>query len=173
MKKLKIIFLSVFLVISTSCDFKWQPIDRENIINDDTAKKLSVEVMEYIKDGDIESLKNLFCLTIQNTHNLDKEIAEALEFIDGEIVSHDEPKGSTGAGKMREEGWIELGLSGRIENILTDTGKIYRIRFHSYAIYKANEDNVGITSMNILSEEYNRENNLPAWAKHTIGEFFY
>jgi hypothetical protein len=168
--------LCLFLSLSflfTGCGFILQPLGSEGneIINDGTAQRLSAEVMEYIKDGDIESLKNLFCLTIQETHDLDKEIAEALEFIDGEIISHDEPHGITGDAKVRDGEWIELGLSGRISNIVTDTGYIYRIRFHSHAIYKANNDNVGITYIRILSEEYNRQNNLPEWAQHTIGEF--
>ena len=116
-----------------------------------TATKMSEDIIKYFENKDIESLKSMFCQTIQDTHNLDGQIAGAFEFIDGEIISYDEPKGSRGGGEITaEDGWVEMALRGRIENIITDTERKYRIIFHSYAIYKEDENKVGITYINIV-----------------------
>ena len=41
---------------------------------------------------DKEGLKSVFSKHIEETHDLDKEIDEFFEFIDGNIISYDEPK---------------------------------------------------------------------------------
>ena len=45
---------------------------------------------------DKEGLKSVFSNHIEETHDLDKEIDEFFEFIDGNIISYDEPEGHEG-----------------------------------------------------------------------------
>ena len=82
----------------TGCSFA----DKDAEINEkyQSPKEYATEQSEYIMECIInknkEGLKSVFSKHIAETHDLDKEIDEFFEFIDGEIVSHGDPEGYEG-----------------------------------------------------------------------------
>ena len=85
--------------------------------------------------------------------DLEKDIAELMTYIDGEIISYDSV-GRTNMGGTSEGGeWVVREVKGIIENIKTDNGKTYTIEFVGYANNKDNPDMIGVNYIVIIKEE--------------------
>ena len=150
-------YLTVILLIMvafTGCSF----INKDTEKNEDyqSPKEYATEQSEYIMEcivnKDKEGLKSVFSKHIAETHNLDKEIDEFFEFIDGEIISYDEPEGYEGGYRMRYGEYTEKVLTGEINNILTKNGANYSVGMRMYSIYKENRDHEGVSIINIIKE---------------------
>ena len=118
------------------------------------ASRQGEEIMGYVVKKDKEGLKSMFSKYVTENYDLDKEIDEFFEFIDGEIVSYDEPDGDgTGGHYSSDESRRIRKLGGWIENIKTDRGKTYSISFLSYYVYNSNKDKVGIDIIGVNDED--------------------
>ena len=148
LKRLVILFLAVLML--TGCSYIDGDEDYQPPL--EIATEQSKYIMECIVNKDKEGLKSVFSKHIAQTHDLDKEIDEFFEFIDGEIVSHGEPEGYEGGYKMRDGGYTEKVLTGKISNIQTNKGDDYSVRIRMYSIYKENSDHVGVSIINIVNE---------------------
>ena len=116
------------------------------------ATEQSKYIMECIVNKDKEGLKSVFSKHVSETHDLDKEIEEFFAFIDGEIVSYDEPEGNEGGYTRRDGEYTEKMLNGHTKKIITDVGKEYRVSFMMYQICKANEEKVGVKRITIIDK---------------------
>ena len=116
MKNLKIMLLIVLTL--TGCSFMDGEEEYQSPM--EYATEQSEYIMECIVNKDKEGLKSVFSKHIAQTHDLDKEIDEFFAFIDGEIVSYDEPEGYEGGYTMKDGEYTEKELGGRIRNIRTD-----------------------------------------------------
>ncbi len=114
------------------------------------AKEIGEEVMSYLKSGDAEALKAMFCDELKNSDDFDEKINEAMSFIDGEIVSYKNNGGSGG----REATWEKI--RPELTEIETDTGKYYHIYM---SVYTKNEDSgklgMHLFQINILGKDEN------------------
>ena len=118
------------------------------------ARRQGEEIMEYVVKKDKEGLKSMFSEYVSETHDLDKEIDEFFEFIDGEIISYDEPDGDeTYVEQSPAEGKINKQLGGIVYNVRTTNGRNYTISFSSYYVYNTNKDKIGIEILGILDED--------------------
>ena len=118
------------------------------------ARRQGEEIMEYVVNKDKEGLKSMFSEYVSQTHDLDKEIDEFFAFIDGEIISYDEPDGDeTYVEQSPAEGKIKKQLGGIVYNVRTTTGRNYTISFSSYYVYNTNKDKIGIEILGILDED--------------------
>lgn len=143
MKKVITIFISIILVLVTGCN-------RINYINS-TQKGIeqSEEILRCFDENDIEGLKSLFCEEINDTHNLEQEITEAMEFYKGTSNSYD--KVLIDGGEAVVDGIItdkHIGYS--IDNIETNENMVYRIVTHSYLVYECDINYVGITYLKVI-----------------------
>ena len=120
------------------------------------ATEQSEYIMECIVNKDKEGLKSVFSKYISETHDLDKEIDEFFEFIDGKIVSYDEPVGREGGASLAYGEYREKELNGCIENIKTELENQYVISFFMYQICKSNEDRIGVYAI-VISDVTDRE----------------
>ncbi len=82
MKKILCIILLIINMVSMCGCANGAPNDVEE------GETLALEVLRCLDEEDIENLKNLFCAEVQDTHNLDKEIEEALVFLEGTSVEY-------------------------------------------------------------------------------------
>ncbi len=121
MKKKKMVIISLVIVLCfiTGCDDK----EDNNVSPDILAKQQSEAIIKAVVNEDKEALKKMFCQHIKDTHDLEQEINDFLNSIDGEVVSYDEPKGSYSSGVRDENGVTEVELMGEIRNIETDSKK--------------------------------------------------
>ena len=120
----------------------------------DTAigREQAEEILRCLNEDDIEGLKSMFCKEISDTHNLDKEIAEAMEFFDGEADSYD--KVLVGGGESIESGKVvDKHIWYNIKNIKCNTQKTYFIATSSYLLYNKKPDCIGITFITIFDED--------------------
>lgn len=153
MKKVCLLILSLLLVVS-SCSYKEKEPSPSQV-----AKSHASTIIECFDTGDVEKLKSLFCESIQSTHNLDDEITEAFEFIDEKIVSEGDWYGMYAGGESVRDGkLVKQNIHPGMENIITDTGSIYRITFGSYLVYETDIKNVGMIYINIYDETNGADN---------------
>jgi len=155
MKKIISIFISLVLVI---CGFTGCIDDKSSVSPppDEMARLQSVSVMECFENEDIEGLKSMFCKRVIDNIDLNSQIESAFEFINGKIISYDEPDGTSGGGLIKDGERVELILSGKITNIKTDKGDIYRITFTSYGIHESDPDRIGISQLSVFSQNDSR-----------------
>lgn len=105
---------------------------------DQQAKEMQVQIMECFKNKDKEKLKSLFSKYAIDNCNLDKQIDEAFDFIDGEIISYDEPFPSA-CGSLDKKSY-----GAETENIKTDKGAEYSIGFQGWLTNNEKSDEVGV-----------------------------
>lgn len=145
--------LGITLIVILSligCSFIYEDEDYQT--PEEYATEQSEYIIECVVNKDKEGLKAVFSKHISETHDLDKEIDEFFEFIDGEIASYDEPEGRECGGIIYYGECRERELNGWTENIMTDTGKKYRISFMMYQICKSNPDYVGVELITITDK---------------------
>lgn len=120
-------------------------------------------IMAALKTKDKEKLKNILAKAMQNQENIDEEIDNLMNFIDGNIVSYDEiGLASPGRGSSDEKGLIYEVYDGETENIVTDTGKKYELKYYMYYVNRNHKDHEGIFQVILYDTEiYTEENNYP------------
>jgi len=126
--------------------------DSNYIPPDEMARLQSVSVMEYIKNEDIDGLKNMFCNKVSSSHDLDKEISDAISFMQSKILSYDPPKGTVGSKEIKSGETIKMKFYCTAENIKTDKDSTYSLTFTSYAVCEEDPSKVGITYLRIIKE---------------------
>lgn len=111
------------------------------------AKEHQTEIMECFINKDGETLKGFFSeYVLENHPDIDKQIEVAFDFLDGEIVSYDEPF-SGEAGSLEKKSY-----GAKTRNIITDKGTEYTIGFKGWYAYDKEPDKVGITVITITNE---------------------
>ncbi len=115
-------------------------------------RKQVTEILRCFDERDIAGLKAMFCEKVASTHDLDKEITEAMNLYNGKSVSHD--KIQVGGGDTGYHGVItDNHIRYTIKNIKTDSGSLYTIGTHSYIIYEKDPSCIGITYLNFVIKE--------------------
>lgn len=141
-----IFVISIILTLLSGCNSKLS--SPQNPLGDKglAGKQKAEEVMEYLKTGDAEALKAMFCNELKNRDDFEEKISEVISFIDGEIFSYDIGGGSGGRGEAWEE------LSPQIYNIKTDKNKYYTIYLSIY-IENQDENKLGIHDLSLWLED--------------------
>ena len=120
-------------------------------------------IMEALKAKDKEKLKKVLAKAMQNQENIDEEIDNLMNFIDGNIVSYDDIGiASPGRGSSDEKGLIYEVYDGETENIVTDTGKKYELKYYMYYVNRNHKDHEGIFQIWLYDTKiYTAENDYP------------
>lgn len=111
-------------------------------------------MIKAVIDEDVESVKALFCPYIAENHlNLESEITGIFEFINGDIISYDNPTVGPGAGATDKKGrWEKKAVGASIDNIKTDSGGTYTIDYGVYEVNKEYPEYVGVTNITVYNE---------------------
>ena len=120
-------------------------------------------IMEALKAKDKEKLKKVLARALQNQENIDEEINNLINFIDGNIISYDDIGiASPGKGSSDEKGLIYEVYDGGTKNIVTDTGKKYYLHYATYYVNRNHQDYVGVIQIKVCDTEiYTEKNNYP------------
>ena len=121
-KKIICIILSILfsLLSLTACSSEPSPSK--------IAKKQATAIINCFKTGETDELKSLFCEQVASTHDLDTEIQEAFDFIDGNIISNGKWYGMGEGGKSVRNGVVaKSDIHPIIKNLKTDTEKKYKL----------------------------------------------
>ncbi len=148
---MKNIYILICIILSfcmfTGCDI----VDETKLASNEK----SVEIIRCFDEHDINGLKQLFCHNSQARCNLDAQIEYALEFYDGTSDSYELHYGGAAGGWDNGE-CIDKHITPQIRNVRTNSENVFRIVYHEYVIYKADEKCVGITYMRIFNESTNQ-----------------
>lgn len=152
-----LVILLFFLVFRICLNFNK---DKElHLTPERQAKLIATDMINSFKENDKDRLKILFSKYILEKYNIDLQIDEAFKFIDGKIVSYNEPFGQ--AAEMMTNGYggyVYYELKGEIIQIKTDKGKSYNMYFFSYKINEDNKDAVGVYCIMIVSKNEENKN---------------
>ncbi len=159
MKKIFCIFIAFLLLSLSSCTDTDPTSDTSNTTpTSDTssshknqppagvAKDYMSQILNFFENDDKNSLKELMSdYIIENDTELDNEIEAALDFIDGKIVSYDDPMGDAMGSHEKKE------ISGRVLNIITEHGTEYNISFAGWLTYDADESRIGVEGIRVVN----------------------
>lgn len=141
------------------------------IYYDVTYEIAAEEIMQYLINEDVDEIVDLFSAYAKENYDLSEEVNAAIEFIDGEIISYNDPDARNSSGSYSNHTYTLYNYKCEISDIITDTGKTYLIIVFTCVINADNEDCVGITKINVIdSDEFTYENDYPDEAKFVIGE---
>ena len=141
-----ILILSVILISISGCNPEL--VSPQNPLGDKglAGQQKAEEVMGYLKTGDSESLKAMFCNELKKGTDFDAQISKAVSFIDGEIISYNIGGGSGGRGKNWEE------LAPTVYSIKTDKDKCYTLIL-SFYIENEDENKLGMHEFSLWLED--------------------
>ena len=121
-----------------------------------TAEEMCESVLNAIQAEDTEGLKNLFCDEIKNTHDLDKELAEFYNSVDGKFVFFTDYHSELNYGGERKKGvYVKYHICSSIRVARTDTGKEYYIEFYANLVYDKKPNNIGVEYIIIRDNDDN------------------
>jgi len=167
LKGLVILLLAVIML--TGCSYVEKKSNYQSPL--EIATEQSEYIMECIVNKDKEGLKSVFSKHIAETHDLDKEIDEFFNFIDGEIISYDAPEGNEGGYTRKDGEYTEKVLNGYIRKIETDNKKHYEIISNSYYIYKNNKEYEGVFYLSIINKDlWGGKKGYPEYGIRIVGE---
>lgn len=103
-------------------------------------------------------MEEQFCENISSTHDLKAEIAEAIEFIDGNIIDDGHWIGMSSGEEAVDNGVItKLIIFPTMLYVKTAMGKEYDIAFTSYLVYEKDSGCLGMTCVKITCGDSNVE----------------
>lgn len=139
--------LIIITIFSTGC-----LSSKEYKTSSKLAFEYQTEIMECFINKDGETLKVFFSeYVLENYPNIDKQIEAAFDFLDGEIVSYDEPF-TSGAGSLEKKSY-----GAKTQHIITDKGTEYTIGFKGWYTYDKEPNKVGITVIVVRNETIKEE----------------
>lgn len=135
------------LLVMSACDSIGKLFGKKNTeykSPDNLAIEHLSEIMGCFINKDPEPIKSLLSeYIIKKYPDIDEQIDKAFNFLDGEIVSYDEPFPSAcGAREQKAYG-------ARTRHIITDKGTEYKIAFKGWYSYDKEPERAGITSIGI------------------------
>lgn len=117
-------------------------------------------VINALKEKDADAIKNLFSeYARKEDSDIDKQIEDTFNFIDGNIVSTGEIlAGYSGGSTSAERGDIKTLYSGSIYDVTTDKRKTYFITIDGIYNFNWNEDKEGVYLINVLDDIASKKN---------------
>ena len=131
----------------------------EEEVNQEAERVVNI-VINALKEKDADAIKNLFSeYARKEDSDIDKQIEDTFNFIDGNIVSTGEIlAGYSGGSTSAERGDIKTLYSGSIYDVTTDKGKTYFITIDGIYNFNWNEDKEGVYLINILDNIASKKN---------------
>ena len=121
-----------------------------------TAEEMCEAVLGAIQSEDREQLKALFCDEISATHDLDDELLNFFDFVDGKFIAftdyHTELRHG---GESNKGAYVKFFIAPRIRVAKTDTEKKYTVEFYANLIYKDEPNRIGLEYIVITDSEGN------------------
>lgn len=130
-------------VIKRALDSSKQPTNLE----------ISQNILDCFDNEDTQGLKALLCPKTQGIEDIEEQIREGFDFLDGKVVSFDENVSNDESESVDHGTTEELSRTLHIEDITTDTGGTYKLYVSINLIYIEDEDREGITDITIVNED--------------------
>jgi hypothetical protein len=158
MKKILLFPIMILLVFISACtETKGDHSTNESMTPSQKAENDLEIIIKSINEHDTDSIKALLNKTVCDSIEVESEINQMFEFIDGDIVSYDNPFGSaTGSSEKKDAG-------AKIQSLKTDKGTEYYIAIKEWYSYDENPEQIGIYNItvknnSIISSESESDN---------------
>ena len=137
----------------TSGDDEYIYISEEEVAQE--AERVVNIVMDALEEKDAEAIKNLFSdYTCKEYIDIDKQIEEAFNFIDGDIISTGHVlAGYSGGSTSAQRGDIKTLYSGTVYEIVTNKGISYTLLVQGIYNFNMHEEKEGVYSICILNDK--------------------
>ncbi len=157
-RKVKVIFLLFLLCISIGGCIR--PMSRRERLmkglgsEDEIADQIMEDIAAALDAGDADALKSLFSKTaLEEATDIDQQISNLLMFYEGELDSF---KGFNSSSNDIEHGKnVKKQIIGQYQ--LTTDKETYRIIYHYNVIDKENPDKVGLSLLEVVTDELYQE----------------
>ena len=124
----------------------------ENKTPDEISKETLSQIISCFENDDNSELKKMMSdYIINNDSQLDNEIEDAFDFIDGKIVSYDNPFANAMGSHEKKA------CGGRVTNIITENGTEYSISFTGWLTYDSDESKIGVEGIRIVNDTLGAE----------------
>ena len=137
--------------------------DSESHVND-----YCETVYNGFKEKQKEEIIALFCDKGKTDHDLDNELSEAFDYINGNITSYESFSEGPSGKSYRKGELVKYDQTAVIAGVSTDTGHTYRIAVNSLNVYPDDLNLVGI--QRIYIREFDSENEYKEIGSFTVGE---
>lgn len=138
------------MLISTALIFSGCGTNKPNV--DEEVNKQCEELMKLLGKNDIDGIKEMFCTAVSDSPNFDNDLADAVEFFDGEVDSYD-LKGIGSDEKTEHGDTVIIHVSPKIWNIETSSGNSYKVSYYAYIVNSDNPEYVGISEIQIKKDD--------------------
>lgn len=148
MKKNLICVLIITIFILSSCGGRYE------IKNSRHSDEISEIIISCFDDKDVDKMKDIFCSYVQDMDNLEDEIEDAFDEVEGKVISYNSVYyGSDGS--IRDGKWKIKRDQTEIREIETDKGEEFIIKFSEYIIYDEDKDKEGVYFIQLRDKDYN------------------
>ncbi|MCR5143625.1 MAG: DUF5104 domain-containing protein [Ruminococcus sp.] len=160
MKKVVLLLMVIMIMVLASCGYG----NEDYKTPDESAQEMITNIVVCFENKDKETLTTYFCESTQKNGNLDYEIDEAFEFIDGDIVSYGEPHSGC-IGSITDKAY-----GGYINEVKTEKGTIYKFDFKGMYRYDEDKTQEGVSGLRIInmSDGYDYDNPKSDISTHRI-----
>ncbi len=121
------------------------------------ASRIQEVALEAFKNQDVTKLENEFSEYATENANLNDEIENAFEFIEGNIITVEDSYVGDGGGSKDEKGDARVDYKVNLFNVRTDKYKNYQIRIYGIFFYRNNEHKQGINRISVRDRDTERK----------------
>ena len=146
-KKITCCLTCIGLLFLTGCHSKPSARNAKPSAREDAEK-----IFEILKDEDVSKLSDLFSDDVRANHNLEKELQDFFEIIDGNFTDYKKVDFNSESEGFDKDGKIDLrALSGSFENISTNTGNnYYTLIYYRTFVDSSRPDRVGLNGLRLI-----------------------
>ncbi len=121
------------------------------------AARIQEVALDAFKNRDITKLENEFSEFAKENANLNDEIENAFEFIEGNIPTVEHSSAGYSGSSKDPQGYLSADYAVHLYNVRTDKYKTYEIRIYGVFFYRNDEqkqgiDHIVIDNTNIINE---------------------
>ncbi len=152
-----LLFMFLICMIGTMCFCSKNESNLEyykvypNELNQEASRIYEV-ALDAFKNEDITKLENEFSEFAKENANLNDEIANAFEFIEGNITTVEDSYVGEGASSKDPQGYLNADYAVTLYNVRTDKYKTYEIRIYGVFFDRNNKQKQGIDHIVIFDE---------------------
>ena len=168
-----LLFIFLICMIGTMCSCSKNDSNEEYYkvypteLNQEAARIQEV-VLDAFKNQDITKLENEFSEYAKENANLNNELEDAFEFIEGNITTIEDSSAGDGGGSKDEKGYVRANYAVSLYNVKTDKNRNYEIRIYGIFFYRNNEHKQGINRISIFDNDIEYDA-ATEYGKFTVG----
>ena len=158
--------LSLFISFLTGCSYGGgKSPDKIALAQGDS-------IMSYIEKKDCDGLVDMFSTYAKDSFDLEKEVADLINFIDGTVVSYGDVSRSSMSGHFLGYGRYRNVYDILIKDVKTDSSKQYEILYVFYISDDQNDSYNGLIAIRVADQaEYTDENGYSPDGVKIVGDW--